>query len=65
MHSGPHFPCPIPHIRSYAFFFKGYTGLVVTIGAILSLFIVMQLTARIDWGGGRESGEFATEAART
>ncbi|HVT44694.1 MAG TPA: inner membrane CreD family protein [Thermoanaerobaculia bacterium] len=34
---------------SYAFFFKGFTGLTVTIGAILSLFLVMQLTARIDW----------------
>ena len=31
---------------SYAFFFKGFTGLTVTIGAILSLFLVMQLTAR-------------------
>ena len=38
---------------SYAFFFKGFTGLAVTIGAILSLFLVMQLTARIDWGGAR------------
>jgi inner membrane protein involved in colicin E2 resistance len=36
---------------SYAFFFKGLTGLAVTIGAIISLFIVMQMTARIDWGG--------------
>lgn len=36
---------------SYAFFFKGLTGLTVTIGAIISLFIVMQMTARIDWGG--------------
>jgi len=35
---------------SYAFFFKGFTGLAVTIGAIVSLFIVMQMTARIDWG---------------
>lgn len=34
---------------SYAFFFKGFTGLAVTIGAILSLFLVMQLTARADW----------------
>ncbi|MBK5260291.1 MAG: inner membrane CreD family protein [Thermoanaerobaculia bacterium] len=38
---------------SYAFFFKGYTGLAVTIGAILSLFLVMQMTARVDWGGTR------------
>jgi inner membrane protein CreD len=34
---------------SYAFFFQGFTGLAVTIGAILSLFLVMQLTARVQW----------------
>ncbi|HEU4886411.1 MAG TPA: inner membrane CreD family protein [Thermoanaerobaculia bacterium] len=34
---------------SYAFFFKGFTGLAITIGSILSLFLVMQLTARVDW----------------
>jgi inner membrane protein involved in colicin E2 resistance len=34
---------------SYAFFFKGFTGLAITIGSILSLFLVMQLTARVSW----------------
>jgi hypothetical protein len=34
---------------SYAFFFKGYTGLTVTIGAIVTLFVLMQATARVDW----------------
>ena len=34
---------------SYAFFFEGYTGLVITIGAILTLAIMMQLTATVDW----------------
>jgi hypothetical protein len=34
---------------SYAFFFEGYTGLTVTIGAILTLFVLMQLTGRVDW----------------
>lgn len=34
---------------SSAFFFEGYTGLTVTIGAIVTLFVVMQLTGRIDW----------------
>jgi len=29
---------------SYAFFFKGFTGLAVTVGAILTLFVVMQAT---------------------
>jgi hypothetical protein len=34
---------------SYAFFFKGLTGLAITIGAIATLFVLMQTTARIDW----------------
>jgi inner membrane protein involved in colicin E2 resistance len=34
---------------SYAFFFKGLTGLSITIGAILTLFVVMQMTGRIRW----------------
>jgi inner membrane protein involved in colicin E2 resistance len=35
---------------SYAFFFNGFTGLAVTIGSIVTLFVVMQMTARINWG---------------
>lgn len=34
---------------SYAFFFKGLTGLAVTIGAIVTLFVLMQMTARVRW----------------
>jgi hypothetical protein len=34
---------------SYAFFFKGFTGLAITIGSILTLFAAMQLTGRIKW----------------
>ena len=34
---------------SYAFFFEGYTGLTVTVGAVLTLFLLMQLTGRVDW----------------
>lgn len=34
---------------SYAFFFEGWTGLTVTVGAILTLFVTMQMTARIRW----------------
>ncbi|HEV2196655.1 MAG TPA: inner membrane CreD family protein [Candidatus Acidoferrum sp.] len=34
---------------SYAFFFEGFTGLAVTIGAILTLFVVMQMTGRLRW----------------
>jgi len=42
---------------SYAFFFEGLTGLSITIGAILTLFVVMQMTARIKW-----SEKFRSEA---
>lgn len=34
---------------SYAFFLEGYTGLAITIACIITLFAVMQLTAKIDW----------------
>lgn len=34
---------------SYAFFYKGLTGLAVTIGSVLTLFAVMQMTGRIRW----------------
>jgi inner membrane protein involved in colicin E2 resistance len=34
---------------SYAFFFEGFTGLALTIGAILTLFVVMQMTGRLKW----------------
>jgi hypothetical protein len=34
---------------SYAFIFEGFTGLAVTIGAILTLFVVMQMTGRLRW----------------
>jgi inner membrane protein involved in colicin E2 resistance len=34
---------------SYAFFFRGYTGLAITIGAIVTLFLAMQATGRIRW----------------
>lgn len=34
---------------SYAFFFKGFTGLAITIGSVVTLFVAMQLTGRIRW----------------
>ena len=45
---------------SYAFFFEGFTGLAITIGAIITLFVLMQMTARVSWdevfsGAGRET----------
>ena len=42
---------------SYAFFIEGFTGLAVTIGSVVTLFVVMQMTARINWSerfGDRE-----------
>jgi len=33
----------------YSFFLEGYTGLTVTLGAIVTLFVLMQSTARVDW----------------
>ena len=52
---------------SYAFFFQGMTGLAITIGAVLTLFVLMQMTARVSWdevfaGPGRvRAGGPATE----
>jgi hypothetical protein len=34
---------------SYAFFYEGYTGLVITIGAIITLAVMMHVTAKVDW----------------
>jgi len=34
---------------SYAFFWVGKTGLAVTIGAIATLFVLMQATGKLDW----------------
>ncbi len=42
---------------SYAFFLDGFTGLTITIGAVLTLFVVMQLTARVDWRAKEEERE--------
>jgi inner membrane protein involved in colicin E2 resistance len=46
---------------SYAFFFEGFTGLTVTIGSIVTLFILMQATARVNWARVFEgNGSLAT-----
>jgi hypothetical protein len=34
---------------SYSFFFKGYTGLAITVLCVATLFIIMQITGRLDW----------------
>jgi inner membrane protein involved in colicin E2 resistance len=41
---------------SWAHFFQGFTGLIVTIGSILTLFALMQLTGRIRWSRLESSG---------
>jgi hypothetical protein len=41
---------------SYSFFFDGLTGLTITIGAIITLGLLMLLTAKVNWAeklGGR------------
>jgi inner membrane protein involved in colicin E2 resistance len=35
---------------SYAFFFPGWTGLIITIGSIITLAILMFSTAKVKWG---------------
>lgn len=34
---------------SYTFFFQGFTGLAITILCIVTLFVVMQFTGKVDW----------------
>jgi hypothetical protein len=34
---------------SYSFFFEGYSGLTVAVGAVITLFVLMQLTAKVNW----------------
>jgi hypothetical protein len=45
---------------SYAFFLEGFTGLTITIAAIVTLFLLMQATARVSW-----DDVFAESPART
>lgn len=34
---------------SFTFFWQGFTGLAITIGAVATLFVIMQITGRLDW----------------
>ncbi len=50
-------------IFSYAFFWKGFTGLAITVISVITLFVVMQATGRIRWSekfAGRETTRPAT-----
>lgn len=42
---------------SFTFFWKGFTGLAVTVGAIVTLFLMMQLTGKKRWGAPPEQSE--------
>jgi hypothetical protein len=46
---------------SAAFFAEGYTGLTVTIGAVVTLFVLMQATARVDWASALAGGTARAE----
>jgi hypothetical protein len=53
---------------SYAFFFKGLTGLAVTVGAVVTLFVLMQLTAKVNWRvvfAGNTGGKLAGNELQT
>jgi inner membrane protein involved in colicin E2 resistance len=50
---------------SYAFFLKGFTGLAITIGSVLTLFVVMQVTGRIRWAEKFAVKSPAESAAKT
>ena len=36
-------------IFSYAFFWKGFTGLTITVISVITLFVVMQATGKVKW----------------
>jgi inner membrane protein involved in colicin E2 resistance len=42
---------------SYAFFFKGFTGLSITVISIVTLFLLMQMTGRIKWSERLKAAE--------
>ena len=47
---------------SFTFFWEGFTGLAITIGAILTLFVMMQLTGRVRWSSLRPPATTAPQA---
>jgi len=55
---GPGFPWPAAALGqffylvlfSYSFFLEGMTGFTVTLGSVLTLAVLMAMTARLDWG---------------
>jgi len=50
---------------SFTFFWTGFTGLAITTGAILTLFVIMQLTGRVTWEEGATGSGSSDPTART
>jgi len=50
---------------SYTFFFERFTGLAITILCILTLFVVMQFTGRVDWDNLFRKNETASTPINT
>ena len=49
---------------SYSFFFQGYTGLAITALCVVSLFITMQITARLDWDAVFQKEDLASQKGK-
>ena len=50
---------------SASFFWEGYTGLAITVGAISTLFAVMQRTGRLDWAEAFRASRTRTATHRS
>jgi hypothetical protein len=48
---------------SYSFFLKGTTGLTVAVGSVLTLAVLMALTAKLDWNDAFRSGRLPAGTA--
>jgi len=48
---------------SCTFFWEGFTGLAISVGAILTLFVMMQVTGRTDWARAAVAGPLENPAA--
>jgi hypothetical protein len=49
---------------SYSFFFQGFTGLAITIGAVATLALLMAFSARTDWSAKFKPGQAAANAGK-
>ena len=44
---------------SFTFLWQGFTGLAITVGAVATLFVMMQITGRLDWKREGSAGELS------